>query len=223
MADLELLVPLVCGIGPDHCHFPFGVGQRPLPNLSGSRLVENPPTLPDLCRDRGQPWLSGRGADSLPTMGEPSPALRSIFRAPSWLYRRRLGWLLGKRFLEVTHRGRKSGNVYQTVLEVIKHDPITEESVVVSAYGSGADWYRNLEEEAAIRVRTGRRDYIPEQRFLSKAEAHDTAAEFCGRHRLEAKLMPRVLSAIGADGPAEVSHPVEFLARLPMVAFRPKG
>lgn len=158
-----------------------------------------------------------------PEMGRPAPTLRKLFKAPTWLYGKRLGWVLGKRFLEVTHRGRRSGELYETVLEVVKFDPNTEESVVVSAYGPQADWYRNLKEEAALRIRTGRLDYIPEQRFPSRPEAHDIAVGFCDRHRLEAKSIPPVLSVIGAEAPPETSNPEDLVASLPMVAFRPRG
>jgi deazaflavin-dependent oxidoreductase (nitroreductase family) len=130
--------------------------------------------------------------------------------------------MLGKRFLALTHRGRKSGREHQTILEVVLFDPGTKESVVVSAYGMGADWYRNLEAKPALRVRTGRMDYTPEQRFLGPSEARKAAAEFCRRHPWEARLVPRVLPAIGADLSTDSSSPTDLLASLPMVAFRPK-
>jgi hypothetical protein len=43
-------------------------------------------------------------------------------RMPIWLYRLRLGWLLGNRFLMLTHIVRKSGQPPQSVLEVVGHD-----------------------------------------------------------------------------------------------------
>src|SRR5262249_48784206 len=64
----------------------------------------------------------------------PSPLLRKFFRAPGWLYRMRLGWLLGDRFVQLSHRGRSSGRVYRTVLEVVRYDPRTRESVVCSGW-----------------------------------------------------------------------------------------
>lgn len=131
-----------------------------------------------------------------------------------------LGRLLGRRFLSVTHRGRKSGKLYETVLEVAVFDPAIQESVVVSAYGTNADWYRNLQETPAIRVRTGRMDYVPEHRILTEEEAMTAAARFCRDHPWEAKLAPRVLPAIGAGAPGS-SDPVAMMASLPMVAFRP--
>lgn len=147
-----------------------------------------------------------------------------VFAAPAVLYRVGLGWMLGKRILALTHRGRKSGKLRETVLEVLLFDPDSKESVVVSAYGSGADWYRNLRAQPALRVRTGRMDYVPEQRFLTAEEARAAAIEFSRRHRWETRLVPRVLPAIGAAVPKDSdSDPVDLLASLPMVAFRPQS
>jgi hypothetical protein len=58
---------------------------------------------------------------------------------PIYLYRLDLGRLLGHRFLLLVHRGRKSGLLRETVLEVLLHDPATNESVVLSAWGEKAD------------------------------------------------------------------------------------
>jgi hypothetical protein len=54
---------------------------------------------------------------------------------PIYLYRLNLGLLLGHRFLLLVHRGRRSGLLRETVLEVILYEPATRESVVLSAWG----------------------------------------------------------------------------------------
>ena len=62
----------------------------------------------------------------------PTGALRLAFRLPIYLYRLGLGRLLGHRFMLLTHRGRRSGRVYQTALEVVRYDPSLRETVVAS-------------------------------------------------------------------------------------------
>ncbi len=52
------------------------------------------------------------------------------FTVPILLYRARLGWLLGHRFLLLTHRGWKTGKIRRTVLEVVHYDPTTRDSAV---------------------------------------------------------------------------------------------
>lgn len=56
---------------------------------------------------------------------KPRDFLRFGFRLPIWLYRMQLGWVLGERFLLLTRTGRKSGRMYQTIIEVVRHDKET--------------------------------------------------------------------------------------------------
>ena len=70
---------------------------------------------------------------------EPRGLLRLLLRLPGYAYRLRLGWLFGHRFLMLTHQGRKTGRMYDTVLFVIRYDPATAESSVVSTNGHNAD------------------------------------------------------------------------------------
>lgn len=57
--------------------------------------------------------------DSFSFRQRPAGAFRWLLHAPVWLYRARLGFLLGQRFLLITHVGRSSGRRYQTVVEVV--------------------------------------------------------------------------------------------------------
>jgi F420H(2)-dependent quinone reductase len=77
---------------------------------------------------------------------------RTLLRAPARLYDWRCGWLLGHRFLRLTHVGRNSGRRYQTMLEVIGTGPAVNEFLVVSDLGRAADWYRNLRATPAVEV-----------------------------------------------------------------------
>ena len=47
---------------------------------------------------------------------KPTGVLKWGYNLPIALYRVRLGWLLGHRFLLLTHQGRKTGRILQTVL-----------------------------------------------------------------------------------------------------------
>ncbi len=87
----------------------------------------------------------------------PSKALRLGLRLPIWLYRARLGWLLGDRFLMLTHTGRKSGLPRQTVIEVVQHDKGTDTYYVVSGWGEKSDWYQNIRKSPSVTVHVGGR------------------------------------------------------------------
>jgi hypothetical protein len=61
----------------------------------------------------------------LKKVGEPAPpkGLKlKLFRAPIYLYRLKLGFLLGERFIRLQHWGRVSGALKDTVIEVIDQD-----------------------------------------------------------------------------------------------------
>jgi hypothetical protein len=63
------------------------------------------------------------------TKRPPKGLLRLMLRLPIWLYRLRLGWLLGNRFLLLTHVGRKTGLPHQTVVEVVSHSSTKDRGI----------------------------------------------------------------------------------------------
>ncbi len=97
--------------------------------------------------------------------------VRWLSRLPIILYRRDLGWILGSRFLLLTHIGRRTGMVRHVVLEVLYFEPISNRVVVMSAFGRGADWYRNLQLHPALTLTLGRHSMRPEHAELSEDEA----------------------------------------------------
>ena len=90
----------------------------------------------------------------------PPAFMLPILKLPLLLYRTGLGWLLGYRFMLLTHVGRRSGKVYQTVLAVLSFDPKTRELKAISAW-SASDWYKNIQTLPALQVDTGFTRYVP--------------------------------------------------------------
>jgi len=151
----------------------------------------------------------------------PSGLLRLALRLPIWLYRLHLGWLLGHRFLLLTHRGRATGRPRQAVIEVIRYDPTTRESVVVSGWRGETDWCRNLLAHPALEIVTGTERYVPQQRFLGATETAAELRAYVARHPLVAKRVLVAIFGLELDNTAQsYANAADFFRG---VAFRPRS
>lgn len=152
---------------------------------------------------------------------KPTGLLRFALRLPIWLYRARLGWLLGHRLVYVAHRGRRSGARREVVVEVVRFDAGIPEVTVIAAWGGTPEWYRNLCAAPAIEVRTGRERWVaPEQRFPA---AKETLAVLHSYQRAHPKAFRRLAPRLGF--PAEIDDPTwpDVAASVHAVAFRPSA
>lgn len=148
--------------------------------------------------------------------------LKQALKAPNAVYERGWGRLLGHRFLQLTHVGRRSGRTFHTVLEVVRYDPATGEATVLSGFGPRADWLRNIEAGGEAQVSFGAGPRTAAYRLLSLDEAERVLADYERRNRLVAPLVRRLLSRLLGwryDGSAAARR--RLVGELPMVAFRP--
>jgi deazaflavin-dependent oxidoreductase (nitroreductase family) len=150
--------------------------------------------------------------------------LKAAFRAPNTLYDKGFGRLLGRRFLQLGHTGRRSGRRFHVVLEVVRHDRRTGEAVVVSGFGEGADWLRNLRSGGALTVDFGRGPRPAAYRVLPVDEAVATYAAYERRNSLLAPIIRPTLTALLGwryDGSPAARR--RMAQQLPMVALMPAG
>jgi deazaflavin-dependent oxidoreductase (nitroreductase family) len=99
----------------------------------------------------------------------PGPVARRLLRAPVWLYDWNVGWVLGGRFLQLTHVGHRSGKQHRTLLELLGTTR-TGEVVVTAGLGRSADWYRNLQVHPQVDVAVGRQKFQAVARTLDEPE-----------------------------------------------------
>jgi deazaflavin-dependent oxidoreductase (nitroreductase family) len=118
----------------------------------------------------------------LSTTKPPRGLLRWLLRLPIWLYRLRLGWLLGDRFLVLTHIGRTSGRARQNILEVVGHDEATDTYIIASGWGEHADWLRNIQKNRHVLVDVHGRRFEALAERLSEAAATREARDYARRH-----------------------------------------
>ena len=184
--------------------------------------------VPGVVRDGKEEGVTARGLVLMDVLGlrrvmsnpsdqehrgrsRPTGALRLAFRLPIYLYRLGLGQLLGHRFMLLTHRGRRSGRVYQTALEGVRYDPSLRETVVASGWGERSDWYRNLKAHPALEIRTGRERYAPEQRFLTPEEVYREIVDYERLHPWAVRIVP-LCWASGWTAPTRASGLRQFRA-----------
>ncbi|HEY1296789.1 MAG TPA: nitroreductase family deazaflavin-dependent oxidoreductase [Chloroflexota bacterium] len=137
---------------------------------------------------------------------------------PLTMYRFGLGRALGHQFLVLTHMGRRSGRVHQTVLKVLHYDPLTHECIVASAWGHNTDWYRNIQDRSALAVQTANEWYVPQQRAVAADEAFAIFNDWVRRQRWFARLM---LGQIGQRIDVPEAELRTLVDSFPFVAVRP--
>ncbi|MGH2893506.1 MAG: nitroreductase family deazaflavin-dependent oxidoreductase [Solirubrobacteraceae bacterium] len=154
----------------------------------------------------------------------PGPILTRMLRAPAYLYDWRAGWLLGRRFLRLTHIGRRTGRSYQTMLEVIGENRAAHEVIVIAGLGQNAQWYRNLQAGGAIEVAIANERFEATHRRLSLGDASAVLADYERGNRLVAPVIHRLLSWL-AGWPYDGSEPARrrLVAQLPIIGLRPAG
>ncbi len=144
--------------------------------------------------------------------------MRPIFKSPIFLYRIGLGWMLGRRFMLLTHIGRRSGKVRRVILAVLRFDPKTKESMAISAW-SASDWYLNIQASPALQVETGFTRYAPVQRTLSPEEIAALFEEYRKKHPIFSRIVCQIP---GWKWNSSHEEFLELAHTLRGVAFRPK-
>ena len=91
----------------------------------------------------------------LKKIGEPVPPKGiklKLFRAPIYLYHLKLGFLLGERFIHLQHWGRVSGELKETVIEVIDQDKANGKIYSASGFGEKSQWFKNISKNSEVLI-----------------------------------------------------------------------
>jgi deazaflavin-dependent oxidoreductase (nitroreductase family) len=146
-----------------------------------------------------------------------------LFGAPRSLYEHRLGWMLGHRFLCLSHVGRRSGRRYKTVLEVLSYEPERLRVIVMSGFGEHADWLLNLQAAGFGEVETGRRRFLADHHRLTVDQAERVLAAYERRNRSIRPILRAVLSRLlGWPYDGSVAARRHAVEQLPLIAFVPR-
>jgi deazaflavin-dependent oxidoreductase (nitroreductase family) len=152
---------------------------------------------------------------------KPPAALKLAFKVPTLIYRLGLGRLLGRRFLLLVHRGRKSGRERRVVLEVISYEAEPSAAAVLSGWGERSQWFRNLQAGPPVAVEIGGERWIgARHEVLGPEKAVEVVEEYRRNHRL---LMSFLEHFFGWPRDASEEERRRLAGDLRVVVFRPDG
>ena len=152
-------------------------------------------------------------------MPDPPTGIRAIpWRLPIWLYRLRLGWLLGHRALLLTHTGRISGKRRHAVLEVIKYDDINNLHYVASGFGKKSNWYRNIKKTPLVTIQSGGNQFAVKAVFLPTDEGLRILLGYQEKYPNAIKNLARIIGYQMGESETEIQ---DFLRQIPIIAFEP--
>jgi deazaflavin-dependent oxidoreductase (nitroreductase family) len=157
--------------------------------------------------------------EKLKELSRPTGISRLLYRLPILLYKIGLGWILGKRFLLLTHTGRISGEQRHSVIEVVRYDEESHSYFVASGWGTRSDWYKNLNANPNVTIQSGREKMPAVARRLDAKQAGNELLAYKNKHPA---LWKELVEFIGysVDGTDEDIFALGEL--IPVFAFEPR-
>lgn len=119
--------------------------------------------------------------------------LARLLRAPVWLDRPGLRWALRLcspyPIVVIVHRGRRTGRLYRTPLELLVGRGDAADMFVLPLFGERSDWYRNIVAggliEGSLRGRRGPLDW----RRATPGEARSALDEYRHKHPVYTRVL----------------------------------
>lgn len=143
-----------------------------------------------------------------------------LFRAPLYLYRFKLGFLMGERFILLEHWGRKSGNLNETVIEVIDQDKTDRKIFSASGFGEKSQWFKNIVVNGSVFVSIKNEKYKAIARVLPGNEATEVLLRYVKAHPKSIKGVARLSGYEIDDTEQDV---IEFSRIVKIVEFTLDG
>ncbi|MFN2152092.1 MAG: nitroreductase family deazaflavin-dependent oxidoreductase [Anaerolineales bacterium] len=152
-------------------------------------------------------------------MPEPPRGIKAIpWRLPIWLYRLKLGWLMGHRALLLTHTGRKSGQPRTAMLEVVHYDPETNTHYVASGFGEKSQWYQNIMKTPEVTIQVGNKKIPAVAERLTQVEAEKIFEIYERNHPYAIKNLSKLIGYQMGDREEDMQA---FRQAIPIIAFHP--
>ena len=114
----------------------------------------------------------------------PSGLLKIFFKVPLFMHKLGFGgWerLIGAQWMLLTTTGRKSGKRRQTLVDVMDYDKATDTYYIEAAYGSHADWFKNIQANPLFEAQVGRRKFSTQAEILNEGDTGEMLVQFFRR------------------------------------------
>lgn len=155
----------------------------------------------------------------LKTIGQPAPPTGfklKLFRAPLYLYRLRLGFLFGERFIRLRHLGRVSGELKETIVEVIDQEKSARTVYCASGFGDKSQWFKNIQANENVLVTFKNVEYLAVAKVLEEEQAAEVLLRYA---RANPKAIKSVARLSGYEMDGSESDVIEFSSIVRVVEF----
>ena len=114
----------------------------------------------------------------------PNPFLKFFFKFPLLLHKMGFGgWekLIGAEWMRITTTGRKTGKRREAMVDVMDYDKVNDTYYIEAAYGSRADWYKNIKSNPVFEAQVGRRKFKARAEELTEKDTGEMLVQFFRR------------------------------------------
>jgi deazaflavin-dependent oxidoreductase (nitroreductase family) len=111
----------------------------------------------------------------------PNSLQKFFFKVPVWFHKMGFGgWerMIGAQWMLITTTGRKSGKSRDVMVDVMDYDKTADTYYIEAAYGSRADWVRNIQSHPIFKAQVGRRKFDARMSALTNEKAGELVVKF---------------------------------------------
>jgi deazaflavin-dependent oxidoreductase (nitroreductase family) len=140
-----------------------------------------------------------------------------LLRLPVGLYRAHLGFLLGERFLMLSHTGRKTGRLHRSVIEIVDHDKASDTYYAVSGWGEKSNWYRNIMANPRVTVQVKNRIFQSDAQRVSPDVGAQVLVDYARKHPFALREIAGIMKYPLDGSEADV---INLGRTVPVIAFK---
>ena len=114
----------------------------------------------------------------------PNALLKFFFKVPLFVHKIGFGgWerLIGAQWMLIATTGRKTGKRREAMVDVMDYNKATDTYYIEAAYGSRADWYKNIKSNPAFEAQVGRRKFKARAEELAENDTGEMLVQFFRR------------------------------------------